>query len=58
MIFTDIPHPKDGTTKEQISITPVQIENWIRKALILGWQPMQNGPQFRVRIVEQNMVIL
>ncbi len=56
IIYTDRPHPHDIGTDKITPITPVDIKNWIRSALAIGWQSNISGPQFHVRIKEGKMI--
>ena len=43
VIVTDRPHPWDIPSRQAVPVTPVDVREWILRALELGWEPEAKG---------------
>lgn len=57
-IYTDRDHAYDIKTKKVIPIVPSDISNWINKALLLGWKPLEKGKTFHAEIEDGRLKII
>lgn len=56
-IYTDRKHPSDIETEKVTPITPFDISNWIKQALLIGWNLSSNGKPFRAKIENEVLTI-
>ncbi len=49
LVYSDSPRPDNWHEFESRSITPCDVESYIREALLNGWQPSEPGSAFKLR---------
>ena len=58
VIYTGRKHPKDWSTIEVVPVTPSDVAKWIKQALKLGWKPSEEGKQYPVEVIGDEMIVL
>ncbi len=51
VFWTDRPHPADWATARVQAITPMDVSNWIAKALALSWRPGTKGSPVFFKVI-------